>query len=268
MSFVGVIGIILLVVGVVAYLISRNQTSRSFSLKSARAATIGDLQRIAHDITQEIGAGNWRDYVWLWGEIQSDQPLQSPLSQTPCVYYSMSVTQEYEETVTEKDSEGNTTQNTRRGSDTLSRNQQSIPFQLCDSSGVITVDPDQADIETIKVLDEFRPEAGAMGQISYGSLSFTVNRAAFKPHRKTLGYRFVESVLPIDREALVVGTATDTTGKLAIRKPLENDQKYIISLQTHESITKDADSNAKTAFYVAIAAAILGIVLLFIGILP
>lgn len=268
MSFVGVIGIILLIVSVIAYFISRDQKSRSFSLKSARAVAVGDLHQLAQDIAQEIGGGDWRDYVRLWGEIRSDQPLQSPLNQSPCVYYSMSVTQEYEETVTEKDDEGNTKQSTRRSSETVSRNQQSIPFQLHDSSGVITVDPDQADIETVKVLDEFRPETDMMGRISYGSFSIAINHAHSTPRRRILGYRFIESILPVNREALVVGMVTDSTGKLAIRKPLDHDKKYLISLKTHEALTQNADSSAKTAFYVAIATAILGVILLFIGILP
>ncbi len=265
MSAIGVIGIILLIVSAIAYFISRDQKSRSFSLKSARAASVSDLHHLAQEIAQEIGAGNWQDYVRLWGEIQSDQPLESPLNQSPCVYYTMTVTQEYEETVTEKDSEGNTKQSTRRSSETVSRNQQSIPFQLCDASGVITVDPDQADIETIKVLDEFRPDTHVAGKISFGSFSFAIGHRS-TPRRRILGYRFTESILPVDREALVVGMVTDSTGKLAIRKPLE-DKRYIIALKPYEAMTKAADNNAKTAFYVAIATGVLGVLLTLIGVL-
>lgn len=266
MSAIGVIGIILLIVSAISYFISRDQKSRSFSLKSARAAVVGDLHHLSQEIAQEIGAGNWQDYVRLWGEIQSDQPLESPLNQSPCVYYTMTVTQEYEETVTEKDSEGNTKQSTRRSSETVSRNQQSIPFQLCDASGVITVDPDQADIETVKVLDEFRPDNDVAGKISFGSFSFSIGHARSTPRRRILGYRFTESILPVDREALVVGMVTDSTGKLAIRKPLD-DKRYMIALKPYEAMTKAADNNAKTAFYVAIATVILGIILLLVDIL-
>ncbi|MGP1384334.1 MAG: E3 ubiquitin ligase family protein [Thainema sp.] len=267
MSAIGVIGIILLIVSVIAYWISRSQKLRSFSIKSARAASINDLHQLAQDIAKEIGAGNWQDYVRLWGEVRSDQPLQSPLNQTPCVYYTMTVTQEYEETVTEKDDDGNTKQTTRRSSETVSRNQQSIPFQLHDDSGIITVDPDQADIETVKILDEFRPDNDVAGKISFGSFSFSIGHSISTPRRRILGYRFTESILPVNREALIVGMVTDSTGKLAIRKPLD-DKKYIITLKPYEVLTKAADNNAKTAFYVAIATAILGAIFLLIGILP
>jgi hypothetical protein len=263
MSAVGIIGIVLLIVAAISFFIHRDQKNKSFSLKSARSVTVAELQHMAKEIAGEIGGGNWRDYVKIWGKIQVDPPLVSELKQEPCVYYSMSVTREYEETVTEKDSEGKTVRRTNRGSETVAQNKQSIPFQLQDSTGSITVDPEGAGIETVKVLDEFKPGHESGGMISFGRFSRTLSMTS-PGQRKTLGYRYCESLLPTGREVLVVGMISDDTGTLRLSQPIESGKKFIVSLKPYEALAKNADQGAKTAFYVAAIAVGVGLLLVLL----
>jgi hypothetical protein len=265
MSVVSVIGAGLIVAGGVAFFIHRQQKHRSFSLKSARSTKISDLYQTATAIATEIGGGNWRDYVRVWGKIEAEQPLRSQIKQCPCVYYISTVVREYEEIVTRKDSEGNETKETQRGSETISRDKQSIPFQLRDDSGTITVDPTDGDMETLKVVDEFRTGHDPSGLLSFGGLSLTLGSG--RAGRRTLGYRYTESVLPVDREALVVGMVSDSTGNLAIRKPVDLDRRFILSLKTYEELTKAADRNASTAYFLAIAGVSIGVLLFIIGLI-
>ncbi|MBD2464979.1 E3 ubiquitin ligase [Oscillatoria sp. FACHB-1407] len=257
-----IVGVILMIVGVVLFFIQKNQKNKAFCLRSARPVTTTELKDMSKAIAQEIGGGSWRDYVKLSGVIQCDRPITSELKQEPCVYYKMEVRREYEEKVTKQDSEGKSYQDTQRGSEVISSNQQSIPFTIQDDRGAIEVNPDGANIETVKILDEFRPEQAVGGLLSFGGFSLAVNSSF--GNRRTLGYRYSESILPLYRKVLVVGTVSDSGG-LVIQKPPESEQQFIISLRTDEELTKAADRNAKGAFYGMVGCLAVGAVLVLVG---
>ena len=260
-----VVGIILLMVGVVLFFVERSHRGRATSLQAARSVTVAELQSIATEIAGEIGGGNWRDYIKLNGFIRCDQPLLSELKQEPCVHYQMSVTREYEETITRKDAKGKPYQETDRGSESVSRNQRSIPFYLEDRTGRIEVNPDGAQLDTVKILDDFRPDEAAGGMIAYGGFSLVLGNSS--DHRRTLGYRYRESILPVDQRAVVVGMMSDRSGSLKVQKPTGSDQQFIISLKDEETLVKNAAGNAKTAFYSMIGCFTLGVILLVIALL-
>lgn len=257
-----ILGIILIIVGVLLFFAQKSQKNRAFSIRSARSATVAELTKMAQEIAQEIGGGNWREYVKLAGTIQCDRPMDSPLKQESCVHYRMEVKREYEEVKWEKDSEGNTKKEVERGTETVSSNRQSVPFFLEDASGRIEVNPDGADIETIKVLDEFRQEQPSGGLLSFGNFSLTVGNPS--PDRRTLGYRYSEWVLPAHRKVLVIGMVSDQGGTLTLQNPTDDEQKFIISLRSEEELKKAADRNAQTLFYVMVGLVVLGVILILV----
>ena len=258
-----VVGAILIAVGAVFFFVQRNQQNRAFAIRTARSVNTAELAHMASEIAQEIGGGSWREYVKVSGVIECDRPLVSELKQEPCVHYTMSVRREYEETVTVKNDQGDTRTETRRGSETLSTNKQSIPFWLRDAHGQIEVDPNGADIETVRVLDDFRPEQAIGGLLSYGKFSLALGRDT----RRTLGYHYSESVLPILRRVLVVGMVSDSNGRLTIQKPTESGKQFIISLKSEDELTRNADQSAKFSLYGMIGCLAIGVVLLLIGLL-
>lgn len=261
-----VIGTILMVAGTVLFFVRRSQQAKAFSVKLARPATIADLQTMAQDVAQEIGGGHWRDYVKLSGTIDCDRPLTSELKQEPCVHYTMSVKREYEETIVTKDSNGSSRTSTQRGSETVSSNAQSVPFMLRDATGSIQVNPNNADIETVKILDEFRQELLQGTTLSFGKFSLPLGGWVGQPGRRTLGYRYCEAIVPIGRQALVVATVADQVNGLQLQKPAEARQKFIIALKTDEELTSTATQNARRALYGMVACWSIGAVLLVIGI--
>ncbi|NJL86483.1 MAG: hypothetical protein HC886_11690 [Leptolyngbyaceae cyanobacterium SM1_1_3] len=179
----------------------------------------------------------------------------------PCVYYSFKVQREYEETIMTKDSEGNTSRRTERRSEVIASNQQSKPFYLQDDTGKVQIDPAEAAIETVQVLSKFRSDAPVSGMLRMGDFSLTLGDNA----RRTLGYRYTESVLPANRQILVVGEVSDRTGRLSISRPQARDKKYIISLKTDESLAASAARNAHCALIAMIVCLTLGTVLIVIG---
>lgn len=261
-----VLGIILIAIGVILFFVRKSKRAKAFNIKSARPASAAELQETAAHIAKEIGSGSWRDYVKMRGRVQVKEPLESELGQQACVHYAMTVTREYEETVTEARG-GKATTKTRRGSETVASNKRSTPFFVVDSSGQVLVNPDGASIETVKVLDEFRPGASSGGTLSFGRFSLAMSGGTPEGRRRTLGYRYTESILPVDESVLVVGNVSDSTGEVTLCHPTEGDREFIISLKTDEQLTAAAARGARSARYGMIACWGIGLILLVVGLL-
>lgn len=262
-----IFGVILLITGVVLFFVRRDQQNRAMSLKSARKVTTTDLHTTAKAVADEIGGGDWRDYVKLWGEIHVESPLLSELKQQPCVHYSFTVLREYEETVQEKNADGEMVKRVQRGTETLSNHSQSIPFYLIDGAGKVLVNPEGADIETVEIVNDFQPGDPAGGLLSYGTFRRTLSVGLGVSDRRTLGYRYQESILPLGRSILVVGDAGDQTGTVAIAKPLNGEKHFVIALKPDDALSQEADRNARWAFRGMIGALVGGFLSLLIGLL-
>lgn len=230
-----IIGIILLVICAIMFFTRRNQQQKLFSIKRARSVTAAELTEMAGAIAEEIGGGNWRDYVKLWGQITTDEPLQSEHKQVPCVYYVSTVTREYEE----KTEEGKL----QRKTEQVARNRQFTKFWLKDDTGSILVNPDGAAMETVEIMDEFREERS----------------------EETLGYRYKESVLPVGQDVLVLGAVSDVTGQVVIGQPTQADHQYVISLKDEEQLAIATSRSAKNMAIAMFVMLGLGIVLLIWG---
>jgi hypothetical protein len=115
----------------------------------------------------------------------------------------------------------------------------------------------------IILLNDFRPDPAVGGMITYGKFSLLLGNTGGQ--RRTLGYRYSESILPVDRRALVVGLISDSSGSLILQKPTQAQQQFIISLQDDETLAKSADNNAKLAFYSMLVCVGLGLLFVVLG---
>ncbi|WP_017294345.1 E3 ubiquitin ligase family protein [Geminocystis herdmanii] len=259
------LGIILIIIGIVLFIIRQIQAKELLSLQSARQTNIEELISTANSISQEIGGGDWRDYVKIWGKITVNKPILSELKQEPCVYYKMKVQREYEEKEITSDSKGNRQERMVKKTETISENVRSIPFFLEDKTGRIIVNPEEGKIDTIKILDEFRNESSEGGMLQFGNFSLMLNNNFLNSSRRIFGYRYKESILPIDREILVIGQVSDETGDLRIHKPSNNQEKFMISLKTNEALIHSYGQNQQNLFYGFISCIVIGIVIIFIS---
>jgi hypothetical protein len=260
------VGIFFLIISTTLFFARRNQQHRSFSLKSARPVTAAELEEMAQAIAAEIGGGDWRDYVKLRGTVQAESPLMSKLAEKSCVYYSYRVEREYEETVKEKDANGNLKTVTERKSETISSDRQSLPFTLADQSGQVLIDPDSANIEAIQVANEFLPGEPPGGHLTFGAFSRTLS-TQHPSNQRTLGYRLQESVLPTGQIVSVVGAVSDHTGIVTIKKPLKPNHHYIISLKTDEDLIANSDLNIQRLFWGMVGTFGVGVLLIIVGLL-
>ncbi len=260
-----IVGLILIVIAVVLFFVRQASQKKLFNIKATQTFKTQDVVELCNSIKEEIGPGSFNKVLEVKGVIKCENPLKAELSGQDCVYYSMSVTREYEERYTAYDEKNRPVQRTRRGSDTISSNTQSVHFSVEDDTGRITINPNGASIDSVQVVDRFDPAGANQTMLSFGSFSFNV--PAMTGGTKTLGYRYRESVLPLNRKVFVLGEAADSSGELAVQKPKDSKESFLISLKSEEEIIGQTENVIKWTLIGMIAAASIGVALLIVGII-
>jgi len=243
---------------------ARGQQTRLAQMASVETSSSAAIEALASSVAGEIGSGSFNETVEVKGVIECENPLIAELSETPCVYYSMRVTREYEESYWETDQKGNRSQRTRRGSERVASNSRSTPFYVRDAAGRIRVEPEGAKLFDEKVLSRFE-SGGAPGRI--GSFDLSGLLAGAIGGRRTLGYRFEESALPIERKVYVLGEAADSEGRLRIQKPAAKGTAFVISLKSEEQLAQRAHRTIRGLQVGAAAAFVLAAVSIVMGLL-
>jgi hypothetical protein len=264
-----VIGGVLAAAAVGLFLGSGAARRRVYAMKSTETSTAADLRALADSVAKEIGAGSFNQVTEVKGVVECDAPLAGELSGAACVHYAMSVVREWEETAWRTDSKGNRTQETRKGSDTVASNTRSVRFRVRDITGAIDVDPAGAKIDGEKVVSQFQPGEPSGGSISFGG--FRLGLPGFGGGgRRTVGYRYEETVLRVGATVYVLGEAVDAGGTLCVRKPAKKDTRFLVSTQSEEDLVRRAGSSATGLSIAAAACLVAGAalaVLAFLGVI-
>ena len=254
-------------VAVILFFVGRSQGSKALDIASTETSTAAGLATEASDVAKEIGAGSFTKVAELKGLVECGRPLTADMSGTECVWYRSTVTREYEESYTERDSDGKTRTGTRRGSENVSTNERRTPFMVRDDTGAVEVDPEGAPVEGVKVLSKF--EQGDRGpSISIGS--FKLSLGALGGGRRTIGYRLEESALPLGARVYVLGEARDDGGALRVAKPAAKGGRFIITVKSEEQLLKSAKTGSKVSGIIAVVlavAAVVSLVLILAGLI-
>ena len=225
------------------------------------------FRSLAESVAKDIGAGSFAEVAEVKGTVRCDAPLTSELANAQCVYYSMHVTREYEETYWDTDSKGNRVQKHRRGSETVSQNTRSCPFDVEDATGKVAVDPSGASLTGEKVYDKFEPGEPGSPAVSIGRWRFDLSSVRLGAGRRTLGYKYEETIIPVGRPIYVLGEASDAGGKLAVRKPTKKGTSFIVSMKSEEELTRSAEGSNKGLTIGAAIAAAAGVVVAVLDLL-
>lgn len=241
------IPIALLGIAAALFFIGKSQSRKAFDIASVQTSSSADLHQLAADISKEIGAGSFRQQAEVKGNAECAAPLKSEQAGIDCVWYRTTITREYEETYTERDSNGKSTTRTRRGSEQVSSNERQTVFELRDDSGTITVDPAGAKLDGEKLMSRFEQGRGG-GTLSLGGLTLSFGSSGA---RRTLGYKIEEWGIPVGKRLYVLGEASDNNGKLRIAKPEAKGGRYLISIKSEEELLKSARTGSRVLLIVS-----------------
>jgi hypothetical protein len=161
--------------------------------------------------TQTTGASGVSEFspgtsVEVKGTLRCENPLQSEMAEESCACYVSRVTRGYvRSSGSSSDNSPGSHHSRQTASETLSKNVRAVPFFVEDSTGKVEVHPEGSEIDADRVVDRFEPSA---------SPGFTLGGTPvpFDEDANTLGYRYTESVLPIDAPVYVLGVVREDGG--------------------------------------------------------
>jgi len=265
-----IIGVILIGLGIFLFFRRKRLQEDLTSYMISREATVAELKAEFDEVSEGIGRGHYTQIIALHGHIESPNPLKSELTRQDCVKYRTVVERDWEEDYQERTEQGDIVRRTRRGSDTVTHNEQEQPFYVNDGTGSIRVSPGGAEIDLVKVTERYEPVNYRQfsGPVSIGNLHLNLMQG-LSSQRRLLGYRYQEWVLPVGRRVFIHGEVSDSGGELTFQKPgdPEKDEPYTISLKSKSELIHSTKQKLKTLLILSVLSFIAGVVLIIIGLM-
>jgi E3 Ubiquitin ligase len=193
--------------------------------------------------------------VEVKGTLRCEEPLTSEMAGERCAYYSSKVIREYMERYYDDDDVGSD-----RRSEVVAHNEQFAPLAVEDSTGSVAVNAEGAEMDAKQVVNRFDRNTGSEGpSISLGGATIHLGGG-----ERTLGYRYTETILPVDAPVYVLGTVQHGGG---IGTPSGDEgHRFVVSHRSEEAL---GQSLGKTVLWLGvggIASIVVGVVLLAVGI--
>jgi hypothetical protein len=255
-----IIGGILVAAGIfVGLFIPRRIKNKNLEIRFMQTTPVSELKSILSD-NAAAGLDGYRHFVELKGSAGAEPLQKAPYSEKNVAYFNADIYQVYEETETTKDDNGAVHHN-------LVKHEEHLTNQK--SSGMITIQDNQSgekvyfditqsglQLDTLKTLDKFEP-AEIMGRYSFfGSLQYSPMGA------KTLGFRMVESTIPVGQALYAMGDAWLEGAKILMGKPIDEKKPFILSVRNETDIVNSNKSGATAALVFGILLAIAGILIM------
>ncbi|MBN2695779.1 hypothetical protein JXR93_14055 [bacterium] len=261
-----ILGIILIVVGAILAFLAFRAKDKILALRAVEVKPVKDHLEIYGEVAKDLDGMDNKPlaYVAVYGKTVSDSPLKAPLSNTPCVYYSL--LEEYEvekkEQYEERDSEGNVQKKTRtvREWRTGSSDIKFTQFKVKDSSGEILVNPaglkyDLAHNKKVETHPVQQEDRGLLGNF----LSALTNQEKVIAHRKT------ESIVPVDFQVFLTAGIIPSADGLYLGETNKKEEPFNLADRSQDTLIKDLQSQQKMMNIAGISLGVIGLVLTIIG---
>lgn len=234
--------VIFLVAGGVLLYFRRRMQQKSALMSQTETSSASDVSDLSPGTLVEVK-----------GTLRCDESLTSEMAGETCAYYRATVTREY----LERDHGDNDTGSDRR-SEVLSQVERFAPFTVEDESGRTPVNAEGAEVDARQVMDQFERDADS--GFTLGGIPIR-----FGDSKRTIGYRYTESILPVDAPVYVLGTVRDN-GEIGAPPAQDKQQRFVISHRSEEDLSQSLGKSVLWLGIGAIGAFVLGVVLLVIGI--
>ena len=191
--------------------------------------------------------------VEVKGTLRCEEPLTSEMAGQTCAYHLSRVIREYTSPDHDDDDVGSD-----RRSEVVASNERFAPFAVKDASGAVGV-RGGAEVDALNVVDRFERDAG-------GGLSVTLggNTVHLGWEERTIGFRYVESVLPEDAPVYVLG-AVQQDGRIGA--PVDPGGRFVISHRSEEQLERKYRRDALTLSLVTAGLSLFGLIFIVVGIL-
>lgn len=194
--------------------------------------------------------------VEVKGTLRCEHPLTAEMSGEECAYYSSRVVREY----LRDDHDDDDDVGSDRRSETVAHNEQFAPFSVEDATGSVPVNAEGAEFDAREVVNRFERDTGGGTSISLGGVDLHLGGG-----ERTLGFRYQESILPVDAPVYVLGAAQDD-GSVGALPPGEKDARFIVSHRSEEALGRSLGKNALTLGLIALGLFVFGAIFVAVGV--
>lgn len=277
------VGLVLLAVAALLLFLSKRSEAKVLYVKATETSKIGAIEKLVGEVAADMPDGlatGYKEYVEVKGRVVCDEPLRGELSDQSGAIVETDVIRVAERREEIRDAQGNIRTEWKKHEETVSSNRRESPFWVDDGTGRLRIkSAGGKGIELVKVVERFQEAnandggSGFGGQVtlSMGRFQMSLGSGRWDPSSsRTLGYKFIERVLPVGKPVYAIGevAATEDEG-LVLRPPTDEDKKkpFMVSPRTEEEIVKASEKNAKILRIVAIVVAALGAGLVVFGII-
>ncbi len=222
------------------------------SKNKQKAALMGQTRTSSASDVSGLAPGT---LVEVTGTLRCGEPLSSEMAGEKCAYYSSKVIREYMERDYDDDDVGSD-----RRSEVVAHNEQFAPFVVEDSTGTVAVNAEGAEMDAKQVVNRFERNTGSEGpSISLGGTTIHLGGG-----ERTLGYRYTETILPVDAPVYVLGTVQQGGG---IGTPSgDEEHRFVVSHRSEEALSQRLGKTVLWLGVGGIASIAVGVVLLAVGI--
>ena len=211
------LGMAAVALGIIGFIWGVFQKIKAGRVAGAPLAKTGDAA------SRGAAAAGPKGTISAQGNVVCPQPLISPVTGTPCMYYELKCTANWKE--------GDTTR-----SKEIHKEKNAAPFTIDDGSGPVPVDAREGgDFEPTKKHEETKG-AGLLGSIIGGEIVFGNYRFQTGMFASTAKFTVVEEVLPLQQHLYACGKAADAGG--AITAP--SWRQLILSNKTRDELLAHA----------------------------
>src|SRR5919199_2333332 len=226
--------------GALLYFRSRNER---------KAALMGQTETSNASDVSGLAPGT---LVEVKGTLRCEEPLVSDMAKTRCAYYLSTVTREY----LESDYGDDDDVGSDRRSETLSQNEQVAPFAVEDATGSVAVAAEGAEVDAKQVVNRFERDASGL---SIAGIPVRVGGG-----ERTLGYRYTESILPVDAPVYVLGVVREN-GEIGAPPAEDKEGRFLISYRSEEQLEKKYKRDALWLGLIALGLFVFGAVFVAIS---
>jgi hypothetical protein len=273
---VSIVGIIIVLLGLGLLFWSKKKKQGAAVMATTETSRVGDLVALVDSVRAELpggGGSGYAEVVELKGTVVCDAPVIGELSGQAGAICDSRVMRVVETRHEVRDSQGSVRTEWRKSEEVVSQNRREAVFHLDDGSGRVRVLPSGAKLELEKVVDRFEPPTGVeqgLGDaltVGYGGFRVSVGASGFASggHRRTLGYRFEERLLPVGRALYALGELADVDDGLVLRQPTAKGASYLLSLKSEAELVAAASKAARWMAVGGVGLAVLGALLAVIG---
>jgi hypothetical protein len=215
------------------------------------------MRRVETSQAAEVASLSSGAPVEVKGFVRCEEPLKSEMAGHECAYYLSQVIREYHET--DRDADGDL--QTRRRSEVMASNERFAPFVVEDDSGAVGIRGEGAEVDALEVMNRFENDTGGEGSITLGGISVNLGGGA-----RTIGYRYVESVLPVDAPVYVLGVAQED-GHIGAPAEEGGEKRFLISHRSEEQLEKKYRRAALLLGLLAVGLFLFGAIFVVAGVL-